>query len=75
MKKQLRVVTLVFAFLGIATVPLSAQVATTGPAGLARQMPRIYGPHMANVSRIKNQQKHKVKRKKVKTTRKSNHRY
>jgi hypothetical protein len=75
MKKQFRVVILVLACLGIAAVPLSAQVSTTGPAGLARQMPRIYGPHMANVSRVRNQQKHKVKNKKVKTTRKRNHRH
>jgi hypothetical protein len=40
-----------------------AQIATTGPGGLAREMPRIYGPYMANSSRIKNQQKQKNKQK------------
>ncbi len=34
-----------------------AQVATTGPAALARQMPNIYGPYLANISRVRILQK------------------
>ena len=30
-----------------------AQIATTGPAALARQMPNIYGPYLANMSRVR----------------------
>jgi hypothetical protein len=34
-----------------------AQIATTGPAGLARQMPTIYAPYLANISRVRILQK------------------
>jgi hypothetical protein len=34
-------------------IPAHAQVATTGPAALARQMPTIYGPYLANISRVR----------------------
>jgi hypothetical protein len=34
-----------------------AQVASTGPAALARQMPRIYAPYLANISRVRILQK------------------
>jgi hypothetical protein len=61
MKKQLQVVVLLAALLGLGSVPSSAQISTTGPAGLARQMPRIYGPHMANRARIKYRQRTKHK--------------
>ena len=30
-----------------------AQIAQTGPAALARQMPTIYGPYLANISRVR----------------------
>lgn len=61
MKKQLQVLVLLVALLGVGPVPSSAQISTTGPAGLSRQMPRIYGPHMANRARIKYQQRQKRK--------------
>ena len=35
------------------TCPAHSQVFNTGPAGLAQQMPRIYAPYLANMSRIK----------------------
>lgn len=35
----------------------SAQVASTGPAALARQMPNIYAPYLANISRVRVLQK------------------
>jgi hypothetical protein len=73
MKKRLSVVVLLVAGVALSAVPLRAQIATTGPAGLARQMPRIYAPHMANVSRVRNQQKKKAKQRRHKTTRTSNH--
>ena len=62
MRKPLLVIFLfgvVFYFL---PAPAAAQISTTGPAGLARQMPRIYGPYMANRARIKYKQKHKQRR-------------
>lgn len=34
-----------------------AQIATSGPAALARQMPTVYGPYLANISRVKILQK------------------
>jgi hypothetical protein len=34
-----------------------AQIATTGPAALARQMPTVYGPYLANISRVRILQK------------------
>jgi hypothetical protein len=30
-----------------------AQIATTGPAALARQMPTVYAPYLANISRVR----------------------
>ncbi|HET6976030.1 MAG TPA: DUF6683 family protein [Pyrinomonadaceae bacterium] len=38
-------------------VVASGQVATTGPAALARQMPTIYAPYLANISRVRVLQK------------------
>lgn len=35
----------------------SGQVASTGPAALARQMPTIYAPYLANISRVRILQK------------------
>ena len=44
------------------TLPRSmGQVFDTGPAGLTRQMPQIYGPHMARMSQLKYQQRHNHK--------------
>jgi len=61
MRKRLLAFLLIGAFVGFSP-SASAQISNTGPAGLARQMPRIYGPYMANSSRIKNQKKHKHRR-------------
>lgn len=36
---------------------VNAQISNTGPAGLARQMPGIYGPYLANISRVRILQK------------------
>lgn len=66
MRKQLLVFFLLGSLLALSPAPAAAQISTTGPAGLARQMPRIYGPYMANRSRIKFQQKHKHRRLKAK---------
>lgn len=63
--KKVRIIVLACALLGLTSIPLSAQVSNTGPAGLARQMPRIYGPYMANRARIKYQQKHGRQRRHV----------
>jgi Family of unknown function (DUF6683) len=38
-------------------VSARAQIFDTGPAGLARQMPNIYGPYLANISRVRVLQK------------------
>ena len=36
---------------------VSAQIAPYGPAALARQMPTVYGPYLANISRVRILQK------------------
>jgi hypothetical protein len=59
MRKQFLVFVLLGALLTFAPSSANAQISNTGPAGLARQMPRIYGPYMANRSRIKYHKKHK----------------
>jgi hypothetical protein len=66
MRKPLLVFFLFGSLLVFLPTSASAQISTTGPAGLARQMPRIYGPYMANRARIKFQQKHKHRRLKAK---------
>jgi hypothetical protein len=53
MIKALRVAVLLDALVILAAFPLIAQVYQTGPAGLAQQMPRIYTPYMANISRVR----------------------
>jgi hypothetical protein len=58
---------LIGAFVVTAPSTASAQTYSTGPAGLARQMPQIYSPYMANQARIKYQQKKKQKKKRVQT--------
>jgi hypothetical protein len=46
--------------LGAVGTPISkAQISSTGPAGLTRQMPRIYGPYMAASARTRYRQRHK----------------
>ena len=62
MKKQLSILLLVAMLVPAGPLPMAAQVFNTGPAGLARQMPRIYGPHMANSARLKYLQKRKRSR-------------
>jgi hypothetical protein len=62
MRKKLVVLFLLGSLSGFAPSSASAQISTTGPAGLLREMPRIYGPHMANKSRIANQRKKKQRR-------------
>jgi hypothetical protein len=52
MKKALWATVLFNALIIVAVFPLIAQVYQTGPAGLAQQMPRIYAPYMANISRV-----------------------
>jgi hypothetical protein len=65
MRKSLLVFFLLGVLLYFVPAPAAAQVSTTGPAGLARQMPRIYSPYMANRARIKYKQKHKQRRPKA----------
>jgi hypothetical protein len=59
MRKRLLVFVLLGALVSFGPSLANAQISTTGPAGLARQMPQIYGPYMANRSRILYHQKHK----------------
>ena len=59
--KKFCTVVLVCAFASFASLETRAQISTTGPAGLARQMPQVYSPYMANRTRIKYQQRHKKK--------------
>jgi hypothetical protein len=65
MRKRLLVFFLLCALISICPPPANSQIANTGPAGLARQMPRIYGPYMANRSRIKYKQKQKQKQRRL----------
>jgi hypothetical protein len=69
MRKRLVVLLLLGSLAGFAPSSSNAQISTTGPAGLLREMPRIYGPHMANKSRIANQKKSKPRRAKQSKTR------
>lgn len=69
MRKRLVVLFLLGSLAGFSSASASAQISTTGPAGLLREMPRIYGPHMANKSRIANQKKNKQRRAKQNKTR------
>ena len=69
MRKRLVVLFLLGSLAAFAPSSAGAQISTTGPAGLLREMPRIYGPHMANKSRIANQRKNKQTRSKQKKTR------
>lgn len=41
----------------LCSVVTPAQIANTGPAALARQMPTIYAPYLANISRVRVLQK------------------
>ena len=51
--------TVAFAIVFVLTTSTAApaQIATTGPAALARQMPTVYAPYLANISRVKILQK------------------
>ena len=69
MRNRLVVLFLLSSLACFAPSSASAQIFDTGPAGLTRQMPRIYGPHMANRSRLINQRKKKNKRHVQKTRR------
>ncbi len=51
--KSLPRLVLLFALVIFAGLPLTAQTYQTGPAGLAQQMPRVYAPYLANISRVK----------------------
>jgi hypothetical protein len=62
MRKRLLVFSLLVGLLSFTPSSAKAQISTTGPAGLARQMPQVYGPYMANRSRIKYHQKQKHRR-------------
>jgi hypothetical protein len=44
---------LLFANIICASIVGSAQIAPTGPAALARQIPTVYGPYLANISRVR----------------------
>jgi hypothetical protein len=50
-------VTFAFVVFLAAATPVSAQIAPYGPAALARQMPSVYGPYLANISRVRILQK------------------
>jgi hypothetical protein len=66
-RKRLFLGLLIGALVVVAPSTTSAQTYSTGPAGLARQMPQIYSPYMANQARIKYQQKKKLKKKRTNT--------
>ena len=52
MRQSRDVVVLLSLLVSLAARPVTAQIATTGPAALARQMPTVYGPYLANISRV-----------------------
>jgi hypothetical protein len=64
MKKCVYMAARVAIALSLCSVITPAQIANTGPAALARQMPTIYAPYLANISRVRVLQK----RGKLKTT-------
>jgi hypothetical protein len=51
MRLVIRIVTLTT--VGLCFCLAHAQIASSGPAALARQMPNIYAPYLANISRVK----------------------
>ena len=53
MRKQLFVLFILGALTGVGPLAANAQIYNTGPAGLARQMPTVYGPYLANISRVR----------------------
>ena len=57
MRKRLSILALLGALVCLAPSSATAQIYNTGPAGLARQMPTIYGPYLANISRVRITQK------------------
>jgi hypothetical protein len=57
MRKPRGVVVLLGVLVSFVPLTVTAQIATTGPAALAQQMPRIYGPYLAMMSRVRVLQK------------------
>jgi hypothetical protein len=53
MSKQLLTAVLFGALVGFVPLTVSAQIARTGPAALAQRMPTVYGPYLANISRVR----------------------
>jgi hypothetical protein len=53
MAQQLAVAVLLGGLVSVVPLTASAQVSGTGPAALAQQMPTIYGPYLANISRVR----------------------
>jgi len=53
MARQLVVAVLLGGLVGFVPLTASAQIARTGPAALAQRMPTIYGPYLANMSRVR----------------------
>jgi hypothetical protein len=52
MRRKLQIAVSIAGVIWLAPVA-QAQVFTTGPAGLAQQMPRIYAPYLATIGRVK----------------------
>src|SRR5262245_1813040 len=53
MSKRVFTALLFGALLGFVPLTVSAQIARTGPAALAQRMPTVYGPYLANISRVR----------------------
>src|SRR5262245_61708938 len=53
MSKQILLAVLLGALVGLAPLPVSGQIPRPGPAALAQRMPTIYGPYLANISRMR----------------------
>jgi hypothetical protein len=53
MARHLFVAVLLGGLAGCVPLTAAAQIARTGPAALARQMPTIYAPYLANISRVR----------------------
>jgi uncharacterized protein DUF6683 len=53
MSKQLFTAVLFGTLAGFVPLTVSAQIARTGPAALAQRMPTVYGPYLANISRVR----------------------
>jgi hypothetical protein len=53
MRKQRDVVVLLGVLVSLTPLIVTAQIARTGSAALARQMPTVYGPYLAHISRVR----------------------